>query len=57
MRQVIFIKELKIMFTPLFQLERLVKFFQRGTGIGFKIPEGMVKIKKKMLYSLHYRLF
>ncbi len=41
-------KPVKIINSSFFQLKCSVKFFESGSCICFKIPEGMIEIEKKM---------
>ena len=52
MHKVIPVKKIKIMDAPLIQLKVVVKLQQGLAAIGFKIPKGMIKVKKKMLWLL-----
>ena len=49
MNQVVFVKQIKIIHTPVSEIQGLIQFFQRLATIGFKIPKGMIEIEKKML--------
>lgn len=45
-------KQIEIMYTFFFQVQGMIEFFQCFPAIGFKIPEGMVKIEKRCLYFI-----
>lgn len=41
-------KEIEVMNSSLLQFKDFIKIKQGSSGIGFKIPEGMIEVKEEM---------
>jgi hypothetical protein len=46
-------KQVKIVYASLLQLQVGIKFLQGLAAVGFKIPEGVVEIEKEMAVIFH----